>query len=264
MVNSESKQKKQVIKSPNWPSIPISEALDKAKMIYQKDRRTPIHYDVILEHLGFNSKTGPAGRTVSALRQYGLLEKIGDNYRITEKAWNIFNLPEDSPERRSLVGDAALRPKIFKELLALSNDGLPSDAALRKHLVLNKEFNENTVERFLKIFKAAVDIAKPHSLGYPSEEIHEEQAEDFEDEIAMTAANSQIVNSNKAPAPPLPLASPGQRDFPLYFTKNNKGGLYIPAEMTKKDYDLLKQQIDNHLQIILLTSVVPDEEEEEQ
>lgn len=258
-------RKKNVIKSPNWPSIPIVEALEKAKLIWLKDRRTAIHPDVALEHLGFTTKTGPAGRTLSALRQYGLLEKVGENYRVTELAWHIFNASDDSNEKQKLIAEAALKPKIFKELLVLSSDGLPSNSTLRKHLVLKKDFNENTVERFLKVFKAAVDIAKPYDLGYSSEESDEEQSEDFEEEIAMDTAKGQTVDGFKPPnPPPLPPTPAGQRDFPLYLTNHQKGGLYIPAEMSKKDYDLLKQQIDNHLAIILLTSVVPDEEKRDQ
>ncbi len=261
--------KKQVVKSPNWPSIPIKEALEKAKLIYLKDRRTPIHYDVVIEHLGFGSKTGPAGRLVSALRQYGLIEKVGENYRISDKAWNIFNLPDDSPERQTLIAEAAMKPKIFKELLAMSSDGQPSDSTLKRHLVLTKDFNENTVERFLKIFKAAVDIAKPYDLGYSSAVLDEEEADDFEEEKnAMNTATNSTTSDNRSviasQSPPLPSVPAGQRDFPLYLTNHQKGGLYIPAEMSKKDYDLLKQQIDNHLAIILLTSVIPDEENRDQ
>ena len=94
-------------------------------------------------------------------------------------------------------------------------------------------------------------------------ESDEEQSEDSEEENAMDTGKDQSNNSNKPPMLPPP-PSPEQRDFPLYLTNHQKGSLYIPAEMSKKDYDLLKQQIDNHLAIILLTSVVPDDERREQ
>jgi hypothetical protein len=57
-----------------------------------------------------------------------------------------------------------------------------------------------------------------------------------------------------------PLIPAGQREFPLYLTNHQRGVLYIPAEMSKSDYDLLKQQIENHLKIILLTSVKDSED----
>lgn len=56
--------------------------------------------------------------------------------------------------------------------------------------------------------------------------------------------------AHKNPPPPA-----GQKDFPLYLSNNQKGALYVPPVMTKKDYDLLKRQIDNHLAIIEATSV---------
>lgn len=55
----------------------------------------------------------------------------------------------------------------------------------------------------------------------------------------------------------------GHRDFPVYLTNRLRGILHVPAEMTYKDYELLKQQIDNHMAVILVTSVVSEKPESE-
>jgi hypothetical protein len=50
-----------------------------------------------------------------------------------------------------------------------------------------------------------------------------------------------------------------QMDFPIYLPGGKRGILLIPGAMTRKDYDLLKQQISSHLLIIEETSVSKEE-----
>lgn len=57
---------------------------------------------------------------------------------------------------------------------------------------------------------------------------------------------------------PLPPASEGLKDFPLY-TSGPKGVLYAPSTMSKTDFDLFKRQLESYLLVIEATSVVPDQ-----
>lgn len=47
------------------------------------------------------------------------------------------------------------------------------------------------------------------------------------------------------------------RDFPLY-TTGHRGMLYVPEVMTQADFNLLKKQIANALEVIEATSVDDD------
>jgi hypothetical protein len=69
----------------------------------------------------------------------------------------------------------------------------------------------------------------------------------------VTSTVNVPLKGVQTPANPPPPAK-GLRDFPLY-TTGQKGGLYVPERMSKKDYDLLKTQIDNSLAVILATAV---------
>lgn len=212
--------KKQIIRSPKYPIITLPDALNKAKIIYNHDKRAGTTAEVIYSHLGFKKKTGPAGRILSALRQYGLLDRKGNTYHISDRAWKIFILPEGDPEREKLIRDAAIRPLLFKELVAQYPDGLPSDATIRSYLIIHKGFNENTVSQFLKVFKAALDIAKPFEEGYTTDASDVEDDEDTEeDEQEMTTPAAEMRGQGgRSSAPPRYSSSPsnpaGQTPLP--------------------------------------------------
>jgi hypothetical protein len=47
----------------------------------------------------------------------------------------------------------------------------------------------------------------------------------------------------------------------LYLSKSQKATLYIPASLTRKEYDLLKKQIESSLDIIEATILTEEEPE---
>lgn len=176
--------KKVVVKGPKWPGLTFTDALAKAKTIYNHEKRNATTAEVMLGHLGVKAGTGRANRILASLRAYGLVQRqTGGNYVISDKAWRmIVVLQDDSPERQQLIREAALSPSLFKEILAAYPDELPSDATLRQYLLLNKGFNENSVSPFLEIFKAALAIAKTGSSDYTPDDLGDENTEDEEDD----------------------------------------------------------------------------------
>ena len=65
-------------RSPNFPAIGLEEAIEKAKLIYAKDQLATSTATVIVEHMGYNRLHGSSRRTLSALKQFGLLDEVGD------------------------------------------------------------------------------------------------------------------------------------------------------------------------------------------
>lgn len=50
------------------------------------------------------------------------------------------------------------------------------------------------------------------------------------------------------------------RDFPIY-TTSDRGALYVPGKLKRKDLELLKKQIENHLAVIEATAVEADNQD---
>lgn len=260
--------KRQVLRGPKWPAFNVTDALNKSKVIYSFEKKSPTTADVMLGHLGFKTRTGPANRTLAALRQYGLLEKKGKLYHISDSAWKIFILPENDPERQQLIRSLALKPALFRELVALYSDGLPSDATLRSYLILNKGFNENTVGRLINIFKANVDIAKPYEKGYSLGDSASDDEDDYEEEgEEVEIPTAQEQNRKVSPIPPANRGQgggatpepPAGMHFPIYLLNGKQAALYVPSAMSKREWELLKKQVEHHLMIAEATALVEDE-----
>jgi hypothetical protein len=53
--------------------------------------------------------------------------------------------------------------------------------------------------------------------------------------------------------------SKGQLPFPLYLSKTQKASLYVPGSMTRKEFELLKRQIEHSLSIMEATILADDD-----
>lgn len=210
-----SSQKKRQ-RSPGYPSIPIDDAITRIGQVYQRDKRAFTTYGAILEHLGYNAKnrSGTSGRAVSALRQYSLLDEENDQFRVSDLAFRILHLASDSEERAELVKQAALKPPIFKKLLSYYKGELPSDAALRSHLVLREGFNPDSVEQFIRVLRRTIEIANPapidYSFGEESDDLERQQGEAPMQSGSQSQASSRGQAGGVAYGTPPHQASPPQ------------------------------------------------------
>lgn len=160
------KQKRATHRSPSYPMFSLREAIEKARVIYNEDRRTFTTPDVIAQHLGFSQPVGgPGGRTMSALRQYGLLEESEGKSRISERAYILTQYPPESPERSKAIRDAIREPNLFRELLDEYPESLPSDAALHSNL-LKRGFNPEVIGDVIDVLRDTVSLDQGKNVEY--------------------------------------------------------------------------------------------------
>ncbi len=242
-------KKERIIKqrSPNYPAIGLEKALERAQTLQGHARHhfTP----VFAAHDLWKYKRGAGDQMVAALKQFGLLEVQGEKerreVRLTDMARRILG---NAPDRDNLLKIAALKPDLHKEIWDKYEGALPADSIIKNYLVWERNFNTNFVDGFIAQFRGTVAFAKIDLSDNVRSEDDQDKEED--DMSLFDTRNTGTQRSKQMPPPPA-----NHREFPLYLTKNQKGTLYVPAEMSPKDYDLLKKQIENHLAIILVTSV---------
>jgi hypothetical protein len=141
--------------------MPLEEALQKARMVYAEDKRAWTSRSVILKHLGFTDEnSGPANRTLSALRQYGLVEEKEGQLRVSDRAFSILALSDSSPEKVKRLRESALCPKIFKELWTTYGPELASDETMADFLIHKKEFNPTSTQELVSNFRKTISFAK--------------------------------------------------------------------------------------------------------
>lgn len=155
-------------RSPNYPAFSLKEAIDKIKLVYDKERRSTTTPEVVASHLGYSQGVGgPGGRALSALRQYGLLDDVDGKVRISDAAYAIIHFPEGSLERIQALNSAIRRPALFRELLTEYGESMPSDATL-KHNLLKRDFNPSVIDDVVKIFRDTIALDPLKNVEYPA------------------------------------------------------------------------------------------------
>lgn len=154
-------------RSPNFPAISLSDALGKARTLYEKDRRAWTSISTVLSHLGFSAKlSGSTARVISAMRQFGLIEQNDKLVRVSDAVVRVLTLSDGAPERSKALRDCVLKPQIYREIFNEYPEGLPSDEALKDYLLVQKKFNPDSVDTFLRVFRASTEFAKVSPTAY--------------------------------------------------------------------------------------------------
>jgi len=139
-------------KSPNAPAYSLQECQEDTRKIFRAEGQVPISRESIAEHLSLAAQSGPFNRKLSSLRQYGLLDPMGKDLRVSDLFLRIEHAPDESERRRSRR-EALGRPTIFQSLLAqYENSGMPSDINLTNQLVLKYRFTKKNAETVAKAF----------------------------------------------------------------------------------------------------------------
>ena len=139
-------------KSPNAPAYNVQECLEDVRKIFRAEHQVPISRESIAEHLSLAAQSGPFNRKLSSLRQFGLLEPIGKDLRVSDLFLRIDHAAEDS-DRSHALRDALGRPTIFQGLLGqYENSGIPSDLNLINQLIIKYRFTKKNAETVAKAF----------------------------------------------------------------------------------------------------------------
>jgi|ERR1019366_35731 hypothetical protein len=221
------------MRSPNYPAIGLSEALNEAKKIWEKEKKTPVSIDVLGNAMGYNSISGPVRTKIAAMRKYGLLDQNGGRYGLSDLAMKILHSqPED---RAQAIAIAAQRPELFKELYASHADA--SDAALKSELVVHRSFSEAGAKQFIKAFRDTLSIANLAGSVYDGPE----QEDNFE---AMTTSSTQEHSKSTPQSQGAGGNQANAWTWTLSIPRNVRAELKIAGDVTRDDVRRLKQQIE--------------------
>lgn len=172
--------KKKRERSPGYPGIDLREAIDRARQVYERERKYAAPVSTIFAHWGYKSNSSNGFVILSALKKFGLAtdEGSGDKRkaRLTDDAVSILiDDREESEERHRLIREAALKPSIHQELWEKYGTELPSDANLKYELRKERHFSEPGADEFIEEYKRTLEFAKLAESDKLSEEIGDKQ-----------------------------------------------------------------------------------------
>ena len=152
-------------RSPSYPGIDLAAALQRAQALYSQEREHAASVETILDHWGYEPKSGGGLVVLAALKKFGLLVDEGTGSRrkarLSDEAVRILlDEREDSTERERLMQEAALKPPIHMELWQKYGASLPSDSNLRHELRFEKGFTGRGVAEFIPQFRSTLTFAQ--------------------------------------------------------------------------------------------------------
>lgn len=144
------------VRSPNYPQLDLAEAVSRIAQVFAKDHKHAAPKEVIVQHLGYSGLNGASLSALSALEKYGLLDRDGDKYRVSDRAIAILH-PRSAQEKSDALRSAARAPALFAQLLEEFPDSMPSDENLQAYLI-RQGFAPSALGKVIDGFRKTMDM----------------------------------------------------------------------------------------------------------
>jgi hypothetical protein len=170
-------------RSPNYPAVGLSAAVEATKTLYDKEKRTAVPGVIAAKALGYKSLSGPARVKISSLKKYGLLagdERSG--LRVSDLALRIL-FPADHDDEDTARRQAALGVELFKTLH--ENFSEASDDAIYSYLITRLKFGTVGAKQVLAAFRDTMEYAQLRQSDVP---------------LSVLKANAEIEEDKSPPA----------------------------------------------------------------
>lgn len=164
MAGDDAKLKTPRTRSPAYPYLALPEALERTGQIRRAEGRHSVSVSVAMQHWGYKAESSTGYSCIAALKKFGLVDEegVGEHREVRLSALALallLDTGEGSPERAAALRTAALNPRIHAELWERYGPALPSDQTLRRFLLLEKNFNEASVDEFIAEYRATIAYA---------------------------------------------------------------------------------------------------------
>lgn len=129
-------------RSPRFPSYPLNDAIRFADHIYEGIHRAPVDAETAFRLMGFKGRSGASATALGSVRQFGLIEGIGEKTRISELALRILQ-PESEAEKIGAIRFASEQPEVFRAVFDRFEGRLPSvDDPIKAFLIRELGFSK--------------------------------------------------------------------------------------------------------------------------
>lgn len=173
-------------RSPLYPAINLETAIQRARQIYEKERRHATPVTTIVAHWKYSSLNGPAAQALAALKKYGLMEDEGagqDRKAKLSALAEVILVHPDEDSRKDAVQEAALMPTLHRELWERYHLELPSDSNLHWELTHDRGFTETGATEFIRVYRATIAFAQLGSRVAESTPADDEDVERYDGDI---------------------------------------------------------------------------------
>lgn len=153
-------------RSPGYPTIDLKTALERSFDLYKVSSKQPIPLTVAAEEWGYSEKSSSNLVVAAALKRFGLVRDVGNaasrQLVLTDEGRELAFLDQEreSARWRELVREAAVRPKIHRQVLDHFEGAMPDERIALRFLLFELGFaDEATARDFLKRLRATLAFA---------------------------------------------------------------------------------------------------------
>jgi hypothetical protein len=222
------------MRSPNFPTIALSQAVGLTDKIFRLDRTNAIEKEDAAKHMGYTGLTGRTLKLLGALSQYGLIDKVAKGQvKVSQTAVSILH-PGDDKERLEALARAGRSPALFKRLRDAYPDE-PSERTIMSFLV-REGFTDSAIPSVLKSYRetnrflAGAGVSESYGNDVPDVADSSSELEEDEQMSEATPVNvpaKQEANERRYVAP----VSDGPLDFDVSSGRLTiMGGTISPKE----------------------------------
>ena len=230
-------------RSPSYPAIGLEDALDKMRILYEREHFAKIPVVAALDHWGHSSRSGAGFRVLGALKHYGLLdeERAGAQRFVwlSDRAKTLRRGPND-PQWNQECKDAALEPAIHAKLWdKWGPDALPSDQTMRFSLE-EMGFNPRAIKKFIATLRSTLEFSGLLGDGRLTDRDDEKPDKEPQGgELQGLGADPQrdpVVPPENAPATQ-------NWDLTIPLMSGKRALLRVPIPLSELDFDLLQRAV---------------------
>lgn len=236
-------------RSPRYPNISLSEAIARARAIYQTEAMSTMTPTVAAEAMGYKGISGASLKTISSLKKYGLLEGRGEDVRLTADAQILAIDNPTSPDYRAALVRAANGPEVFGDI-SKQFQGQASERNIAVYLE-KRGFRQEAANLIAKYYKECRELVGGIPPQYSGEE---NQPPPYAD---SSRHRMTVRIPSEYPTSP-PSVGVGDADAPFRITMDGKK-LHIMADVDLDSLQTLKQVLESYENVLKLLKQAADQ-----
>ena len=193
-------------RSPNFPALPLGEAVEAIKRIHAAEGRSKAPRLSIVKPLGYTSINGRSLGILAALKAYGLIEGRGDEQRISEEGFILANAPTDSAEYREALLASFRAPAAFQRF---EEDDAQASPDTLKWKLQKAGFQAEAAERLVRVYRESRDLVNAAKGAYETPEPGADKPDEaapmhpvFDEMLSGAFGPSKRGEQGKAAPPP--------------------------------------------------------------
>lgn len=151
--------KKSKPKSPPVPSRPLEDCFNDARRLYAEYSHGSFSRAELAHALGVSSTSGPFAQRLFSIREFGMVEPDGSNFKVSNGFMAMNSNARESAEFKGAAVRAVRRATTFNELLDAFPSKLPTRDALSARLETQKKFNAEAAKRAARVLDESLRFA---------------------------------------------------------------------------------------------------------